>query len=74
MMNGFGGGFGWIWPALLVAGLAALVWGLWRASASVGNRGPSGHGRAREILHERYARGEITEEELRNRMRVLDDH
>lgn len=83
MGGGFGGdmGWGWIWPMLLVFGLAALLWGLWRArsssqgeSVSRGDR-PRGvsHDRSREILRERYARGEITEEEMRERIRVLGE-
>jgi putative membrane protein len=83
MMGGFGGGMGgsWIWPLMLVAGLVVLVWGLMHArSGSSDDRGSrAGHlpqGRstdqARDILRERYARGEISEDELRERMRVLD--
>ena len=74
MMDGFWMGFVWIWPVLLVAGIAALVWGLSRANAGGETRGSSGHERAGEILRERFARGEITEQEYRERMRVLDEH
>lgn len=75
MMDGVGMGFVWIWPVLLLAGIAAVVWGLSRAGATGGGRrGPSGRERAREILQERFARGEITEQEYRERMRVLDEH
>jgi Cu+-exporting ATPase len=74
MMDGFGMGFVWIWPMVLLAGIAALVWGLTRATTGAGRRGPSGHERAREILQERFARGEISEQEYRERMRVLDEH
>ncbi len=73
-MTGFGAGMtGWglVWPVLLVTGLAALVFGLVRARPSRGDRGAGD--RAREILRERYARGEITEDELRARMRTLDE-
>ncbi|MFD0449828.1 SHOCT domain-containing protein [Rhodococcus aetherivorans] len=35
---------------------------------------PPGEGRARQILEERYARGEIDSEEYRERRRVLDGH
>lgn len=84
MMGGFGGGMGgsWIWPLMLVAGLVVLAWGLMHArsdsadgrSASQAGHGPQGRSadQARDILRERYARGEISEEELRERMRVLD--
>lgn len=74
MMDGFGMGFGWIWPVLLLAGIAVLVWGLTQATTGGGRREASGHERAREILQERFARGEITEQEYRERMRVLDEH
>lgn len=84
MMGGFGGGMGgsWIWPLMLVAGLVVLVWGLMYArsgsahgrSESQGGHGPQGRStdQARDILRERYARGEISEDELRERIRILD--
>jgi len=73
-MDGFWMGFVWIWPVLLVVGIVALVWGVWRATTVGGEaRGASGHERAQEILRERFARGEITEQEYRERMRVLDE-
>ena len=77
-----GMGLGWIWPVVLVLGLAALVWGLLHARPAARRdderrgeplAGGDGAGRARDILRERFARGEITEEELRDRLRVLDD-
>ena len=74
MMDGFWMGFVWIWPVLLVAGIAALVWGLSRATTGGVTGGASGHERAQEILRERFARGELTEQEYRERMRVLDEH
>ena len=74
MMNGYGMGLFWVWPVLVVVGIIAVVWGLARAASTTRPRGSSGQERAREILQERFARGEITEQELRERMRVLDDH
>ena len=59
---------------LLVVGIALLVWGLVRASTSTGTGSAAEQARARGILRERFARGEITEQEYRERMRVLDDH
>ncbi len=79
-MNGYGMGFGWFWAILLLAGVAALVWGLARAAGPGQGPGPragvgpeTGHDRSRAILRERFARGEITEAELREGMRVLDE-
>lgn len=43
------------------------------APGSGGREGGPGAGGAREILRERYARGEISEDELRMRMRALDE-
>ena len=76
MMNGYGMGLLWLWTLLVVVGVIAVVWGLARATSArpTPPSGPSGQERARDILRERFARGEITEQELRERMRVLDDH
>jgi putative membrane protein len=63
-------GFGLLW-VVLVWGVVAFFfwrrrrwWGGWRG-------GPRASGEA--VLGERYARGEITEEEYRERLRVLKD-
>ena len=83
-MGGAGGmGWGWIWPVILLVGLAVLAWALAQPFRSPGRRrrtppppsrgaaqAPQG-GRALEMLRERYARGEISEEEFHERMRAL---
>jgi putative membrane protein len=74
VMYGYGMGLSWIWPLLLLVGIAALAWGVIRATSSTRAVQPSSTGRACEILQERFARGEITEQELRERTRILDDH
>jgi putative membrane protein len=63
-------GDGW-WPLWLLFWLvivAAVAWFLWRRW-----RRPSGDGfdRAREILAERYAKGELTSDEYRERLEQL---
>lgn len=77
MMSGYGmaGGFGWIfmvlWWVLIVVGVVALV--KWMLTSS-GTGGRSGAGsRALEILKERYARGEIDDQEYQKRKRDLID-
>lgn len=51
-------GFGWIFPLLIVIG---LVWLLIRLAR--GTHGPRSD-RAREILRERYAKGELSKEDF----------
>ena len=82
---GFGtGGHGWAWlyGVLLVAGLVLLavvvgrlVGGGPRRGGPSGDLGPRTDGmpRARRVLEERYARGEISTEEYQQRRRVLDE-
>lgn len=85
MMGGGGmGGMGtmWVFWLLLVGGVIVLVVVLMKTlsgrSSNAGeiDRG-RGHGvgpdRAREILGERYARGELSAEEYRERLRTLEE-
>ena len=63
-------GDGW-WPLWLVfwlAVVAAVAWFLWRRWGR-----PRGDGldRAREVLAERYAKGELTSDEYRERLEQL---
>lgn len=75
MMGGSMMGWGWIWPILLLLGVSLLVY---RTAQLARGRGSSesmvGPGAsleagvsARQILDERYARGEIDDEEYRRR-------
>ena len=65
-MDGWGGGWMWLWGTLMmfswVAIIAAAVWALSRS------RDGARTSRAREILDERYASGELTTEEYRERL------
>lgn len=79
MGGGFGMGVGWLFGLLLLAGVVALaVLGVRAARGGIGGgrnttsdgTGPKG---ARQILQERYARGEISSEEYRERREHLDD-
>jgi putative membrane protein len=67
------GGWTWFWfvpfsAALLIAAAALAGWLIWRAT-----RRPEGVSldRAREILAERYARGELSGDEYRDRLSGL---
>ena len=67
--SGFGLGF--LWPLLLLGGLAALVyWTVGNGERSVGDLG--GSDTALETLRDRYARGEISEEEFEQRRQRLE--
>jgi|tagenome__1003787_1003787.scaffolds.fasta_scaffold18858723_2 putative membrane protein len=81
-MMGLGSGIGWMWLfwLLLLVGVVLLAVVALRAvggGLTRGNRGaerlqqePT---RARQLLDERYARGELTTEEYRERLRVLGE-
>ena len=74
MTYGHGMGVAWVWPLVLVLGLVIVVWALIRAYRANPGHASVGTGSARLILQERFARGEIAEQEYRERMRVLDEH
>lgn len=62
------GGWGWFWGTLMmltwVAVIVAVVWLVTRGT----RRDEPGPPRAREILDERYARGELSTDEYRERL------
>lgn len=57
--------------ALAVLGIWALIVWLRNNRTPAGTSGQGGHSRARELLDERYARGELTSEEYRERLEAL---
>ncbi len=75
-----GAGFGWLMLLLmlvltiaLVVALVAFLRGTTSPSARVPVVSASRTADARAILRERFARGDIDEQEFRARMRALDD-
>jgi putative membrane protein len=77
-----GMGMGWLWLfwLLVVAGVVVLVVVAVRAVGGGVSRGDEANGRtsqgrsrARQVLDERYARGEIATEEYRERLRELGE-
>lgn len=68
-MDGWGGGWMWLWGSLMMLAWVAVIGGaVWLVARSLGARRPD---RAREILDERYASGELDTEEYRDRLQHL---
>jgi putative membrane protein len=75
MMGGWTMGWMWVWPVLIVGGLlvlgyVAVRWVQGGHGASPAGSDP-GSFAARRILDERYARGEIDDEEYQRRRDLL---
>ncbi len=73
-MNGWGGGWMWLWGlGMMALFVVLLVWLIRASSAGTTPRNPERNAtdRAREILAERYARGELSTEEYRERVSEL---
>jgi putative membrane protein len=75
-MNGWGGGWMWLWGVAMMTLFVILIVWLIRAAGAVSTpvvdparRDPND--RAREILGERFAKGELTTEEYRERTSEL---
>lgn len=71
-MDGWGGGWMWIWGLAMMALFVLLV--VWLVRSITGSSRPERTDpaeRARSILSERYARGELTTEEYRERLDEL---
>ena len=75
MMGGATMGWMWVWPVLVVVGLLTLAYVGIRLVLARPVRSPTearrGAGSARQILDERYARGEIDDEEYLRRRDLL---
>lgn len=74
-MNGWGGGWMWLWGVAMMALFVVLI--VWLVRAVTGSAG-SGRSKtvdptegAREILAERFAKGELSIEEYRERLGAL---
>ncbi len=68
----WGGGWMWLWGTLMMVGFVVLI--VWLVRAGIGSSGPAPHDpadRGREILAERYANGELSTEEYRERLSEL---
>jgi putative membrane protein len=69
---GPGSGWGWLWGSIVLLGWVALIATVvWFVARSARSPERSSVERAREVLAERYARGELTTEEYRERLEQL---
>lgn len=68
-------GMHWLWWSFWIVTLLLLAWALWRAVAdrSETHRQVRREESAEDELRRRFARGEIDEEELHHRIRVLHE-
>ncbi|RTL61624.1 MAG: SHOCT domain-containing protein [Pseudonocardiaceae bacterium] len=74
MMNSVGTGLYWLWPLLVVMGVMSLGYVIirtWRGARTQDR--PQGRDTARRPLDERFARGEIDEQEYHRRRSALED-
>lgn len=66
------GGWTWLWgPVVLVLWVSAIALVVWLVVTNTRPRQSSNLHRAEEILAERYARGEISHEEYRERLEQI---
>ncbi len=67
-------GMHWGWWVFWIVLLLVVLWAFWRlyAERSETRREAAGAMRAEEALRERFARGEIDEEELTRRLKALE--
>lgn len=72
-MMWWGTGYGWIWMILTwIVVIGVVVWLVARITARDGAQGRADHDSARRILDERFARGEIDEDEYHRRRDQLE--
>ncbi len=65
----WGAGGGWIWgPIMTLLWIALIAGAAWFLIRNIKPQERSGIERAKDILAERYARGEMTSEEYRERL------
>ena len=72
MMWDNGNGWMWLWGSLMMlAVIAAVLAGVWLVVRGTRHPEPRPGDRARDILAERYASGELSAEEYRERLDAL---
>lgn len=70
----WGDGGGWTalwWPFMMLFWVAVLAVGVWLLVRRTGPAASRGADRAQDVLAERFARGQVSEEEYEERLSVL---
>jgi putative membrane protein len=67
-MGGWGGGWMWLWGTLMMLFWVAVIAAVWRSTQRRDRASGGEASRARDILDERYAGGELSTEEYRERL------
>ena len=68
-MGGWGGGWMWLWGTLMMFSWVVIIAGaFWLFTRGRDQASGGGTTRARDILDERYAQGELTTDEYRERV------
>lgn len=71
-MDGWDGGWMWLWGTLMMLTWVAVIAGaVWLAFRHGPRAAPTPSDRARQVLDERLASGEITPEEYRERRELI---
>ena len=71
--NGHMGGWGWLAIAGMAVMMGAMGWMMWSMMRGAGGRGSGSPEDPVDVLKARYARGELTTEELHERLRTIQD-
>lgn len=69
--NGHMGGWGWLVVVAMVVMMGGMGWMMWSMTRGAGNNGRGSPEDPVAVLKARYARGELTTEELQERLDVL---
>ena len=64
-----GGGWAWLAIVAIAVTIGAVAWMMWGA----GSNGGGSSGGPVEVLKTRYARGELSTEEFKERLRTVED-
>jgi len=71
--DGHMGGWGWLVIVAMVVMMGGMGWMMWSMMRGAGSSGRGLSDDPVEVLKARYARGELTTEEFKERLRTIED-